>query len=365
MRVEINAALNFLSHYFYSKLPRRRVNVFLDHVEEILVERYRSHWYPEKPSKGSAYRCIKLNSHKSDPLLTEAASKAEFDPGEIFSCLPEDLTIWIDPGEVSYRIGTRGQPIVIHDASQESEQIFSSSDLSCDQISPSPITKVKNHCYECNNRGTPVPFLLKYGAVVKSPFPGRDSASSSRSSPLFTTSNFAKTRFGSTRLKNEYKRAFNTDVTDYCSPGAYRPVLIPQMSTVELPERFRNPYMHTPAVPYEEWKPRFDANLNLNPYFTAFPEYQTRGRIFTYPLQQSQMLTVANNQPSQYHPSNNLYANVLYNSQEFTVPSTEIDTWMLINSNSNAYRQSMMIGPQTIMPQQIDRYYNHVAFQRQ
>ena len=41
-------------------------------VVEVLRRRYRDHWFPEKPFKGSGYRCIRING-KMDPVIAQAA----------------------------------------------------------------------------------------------------------------------------------------------------------------------------------------------------------------------------------------------------------------------------------------------------
>ncbi|CAG5128172.1 unnamed protein product [Candidula unifasciata] len=109
MHVEISVAMNFFISYLYNKLPRRRVDLFCEELESGLKDKFRGHWYPEAPSKGSGYRCIKGNGEEIDPVIVAAAVKAGLDIVEIKSYLPEDLTLWIDPCEVSYKIGEKGQ----------------------------------------------------------------------------------------------------------------------------------------------------------------------------------------------------------------------------------------------------------------
>ena len=41
-------------------------------IVEVLRRRYRDHWFPEKPFKGSGYRCIRING-KMDPVIAQAA----------------------------------------------------------------------------------------------------------------------------------------------------------------------------------------------------------------------------------------------------------------------------------------------------
>jgi protein Tob/BTG len=64
MHEELSVALNFIISHLYNKLPRRRVDVFREELESGFKLRFQGHWYPEEPSKGSAFRCVKLAGDK-------------------------------------------------------------------------------------------------------------------------------------------------------------------------------------------------------------------------------------------------------------------------------------------------------------
>lgn len=104
MLLEIQIAVSFLTSYLYNKLPRRRVDLFSIELTKRLKEKFEGHWYPQRPSKGSGYRCL-LIGDEMDPVLMNAASDTGLSLEEIRSSLPEKLNMWIDPDEVSYRIG--------------------------------------------------------------------------------------------------------------------------------------------------------------------------------------------------------------------------------------------------------------------
>lgn len=80
-----------------------------------LAEHYKHHWFPEKPFKGSGYRCIRIN-HKMDPIISKAASQIGLSLPQLYQLLPSELTLWVDPYEVSYRIGEDGSICVLYDA---------------------------------------------------------------------------------------------------------------------------------------------------------------------------------------------------------------------------------------------------------
>ena len=74
MKLELLSASNFLVHLI--RLGRRNVSEsqlskFRDCLIEILRRRYRDHWFPEKPFKGSGYRCIRING-KMDSIIGQA-----------------------------------------------------------------------------------------------------------------------------------------------------------------------------------------------------------------------------------------------------------------------------------------------------
>jgi protein Tob/BTG len=132
MQFEVSVALNFMIAYLYNKLPRRyvcvyiqkifnlvlivffsRVNMFGEQMIKHIRIKFQGHWYPERPTKGSAYRSIRISKEKVDRVIINAAIDVGLDLQEILDTLPNDLTIWIDPGEVSYRIGEKGSGIFI------------------------------------------------------------------------------------------------------------------------------------------------------------------------------------------------------------------------------------------------------------
>uniref|UniRef100_A0A8C0HRX9 Anti-proliferative protein domain-containing protein n=2 Tax=Buteo japonicus TaxID=224669 RepID=A0A8C0HRX9_9AVES len=80
-------------------------------------EHYKHHWFPLVPSKGSGYRCIRIN-HKMDPLIGKAAGMIGLSHERLFQLLPSELTLWVDPFEVSYRIGEDGSICVLYESPQ-------------------------------------------------------------------------------------------------------------------------------------------------------------------------------------------------------------------------------------------------------
>lgn len=113
MHLEVKVALNFIVSYLYNKLPRRRADLFGEELERILVSRFEGHWYPEAPLRGSAFRCLYLGG-PGDPVVDMAARRSGLDMEEVHANVPPELSIWIDPYEVSYQIGEKGAVKVLY-----------------------------------------------------------------------------------------------------------------------------------------------------------------------------------------------------------------------------------------------------------
>lgn len=242
MHIEVQVALNFVISYLYNKLPRRRVNIFGEELEKALKDKFQGHWYPEIPFKGSAYRCLKTGD-PVDAVLDRAARESGVPIQDILENLPEELAVWVDPGEVSYRIGEKGAVKILfseaadlqddNSADREVTKTFnpeaqcfrpietvgstlsnlslapanqSSSPFSNLQLSSVLPNSLNSHAVSsvstASARSSPTPTPFKSSPSPVTTFIPRSTA------PLtFTTATFAQTKFGSTKLKTSSKRA--------------------------------------------------------------------------------------------------------------------------------------------------------------
>jgi len=118
MKLELHSASNFLVHLVRlssrSSINDAHLEKFRLSLVEVLRRRYRDHWFPERPFKGSGYRCIRING-RMDPVIAQAAEVASLDSTQIHATFPSELTMWIDPLEVSYRIGENGSICVLYE----------------------------------------------------------------------------------------------------------------------------------------------------------------------------------------------------------------------------------------------------------
>lgn len=81
-----------------------KVELFRRSLTQALYERFQNHWFPEQPEKGQAYRCIRLNEwDRHDIPLQKACSQCGIEYKDLQ--LPVELTLWVDPDEVTCRFG--------------------------------------------------------------------------------------------------------------------------------------------------------------------------------------------------------------------------------------------------------------------
>ncbi|GCB81801.1 protein Tob1a [Scyliorhinus torazame] len=196
MQLEIQVALNFIISYLYNKLPRRRVNIFGEELERLLKKKYEGHWYPDKPYKGSGYRCIHIGE-ASDPVIEQAAKESGLDMKDVRDNLPQDLSVWIDPFEVSYQIGEKGPIKVLY--------VDDNNDTGTDLDK-----EIKNSFNPEAQVFMPICDPVGGSSESSSPSPpfGHSAAVSPTIMPrsaqplTFTTATFAATKFGSTKMKS-------------------------------------------------------------------------------------------------------------------------------------------------------------------
>ncbi|XP_065659342.1 BTG family protein [Hydra vulgaris] len=113
MEIEVQVAVQFVASFINDKCTKTELEQFVKYLTKGLSAKFEGHWYPEKPSKGSAYRCVSIEN-QIDAVLLNAAMEANFDSSVLTDSFPKKLDLWIDPSEVSYRIGEHGAVIVIY-----------------------------------------------------------------------------------------------------------------------------------------------------------------------------------------------------------------------------------------------------------
>ncbi|XP_068179763.1 protein BTG3-like [Antennarius striatus] len=109
MKAEIAAAVWFLRNLVeraHRKPEPHKLDLFCEKLASALQKKFEGHWYPENPSKGQAFRSIRVNQFSGpDPDVLWSCQESGIESGEMI--MPPELTLWVDPGEVWCRIGER------------------------------------------------------------------------------------------------------------------------------------------------------------------------------------------------------------------------------------------------------------------
>ena len=111
MWLELLSATNLILHFARIKGNRNLTEKQLQNFQIILIQflshKYTHHWAINNPIKGSGFRCLRINKIL-DPAIKYAAQLAHINISLLQQILPLELTIWIDPYSVDYRIGENG-----------------------------------------------------------------------------------------------------------------------------------------------------------------------------------------------------------------------------------------------------------------
>jgi len=114
------------AHWWVQRISSYEINVeapsWQTHFEKVMTEllraKYHSHWYPNKPSRGSGYRAIS-NEYSLDPILDKAAQAVSHSLHKYLAqmvLMSEDrwLVMFVNPGNVVVR-NKRNSDTLIYD----------------------------------------------------------------------------------------------------------------------------------------------------------------------------------------------------------------------------------------------------------
>ncbi|NWZ02154.1 B910 protein, partial [Loxia curvirostra] len=125
MKDEIAATVFFITKLAKreDRLSKHKMEKFAARLTTLLFEKYKGHWYLDNPSRGQAFRCIRINRQRArEPLLEQACQQSDVD----FQLLglPQEMTLWVDPFQVCCRYGERSRPFTVaHFGGQESPEL--------------------------------------------------------------------------------------------------------------------------------------------------------------------------------------------------------------------------------------------------
>uniref|UniRef100_A0A8C8RST0 BTG anti-proliferation factor 4 n=1 Tax=Pelusios castaneus TaxID=367368 RepID=A0A8C8RST0_9SAUR len=114
MKDEIAATVFFITRLVkkQDRLNKHKTEKFAAKLTTILFEKYKNHWYLDNPTRGQAFRCIRINKHqRRDPVLEQACSGSNVDFDNLG--LPTEITIWVDPFDVCCRYGEKNLPFTV------------------------------------------------------------------------------------------------------------------------------------------------------------------------------------------------------------------------------------------------------------
>uniref|UniRef100_A0A8C7WD05 B-cell translocation 3 n=1 Tax=Oncorhynchus mykiss TaxID=8022 RepID=A0A8C7WD05_ONCMY len=168
MKKEIAAVVFFLKRLIkkVERLDTQKVDLFVERLTVALQEKFRGHWYPDNPSKGQAFRCIRVNRlQREDPELLRACQESGVQYKDLG--LPRELTLWVDPGEVCCRYGERNLAFTVASFSGDDKEDVTSAvervtsdyhscsssdeDSGLRETRPPPTFPQNRHKYQTNN----------------------------------------------------------------------------------------------------------------------------------------------------------------------------------------------------------------------
>lgn len=167
------SAADFLVHLLRlqaGQLSERQLEMFKSSLTEVLRHRYRDHWFPDRPNRGSGYRCIRING-KMDPVIAQAGANVGLLPTVLHSLFPSELTMWIDPSEVSYRIGENGSICVLYERTEPENPEEMSSQLHHPQQPHHPHQPQHHHQSQQHQQAPILPPPLQQQQLQQQPSP--------------------------------------------------------------------------------------------------------------------------------------------------------------------------------------------------
>lgn len=153
---EIQAAVNFLTRLIAkssndsSFVTQDSVDTFNRKLCDLLQERYRDHWFPEKPHKGQAFRCIRINENfRKDPTVEQACDECGISYDGLK--LPLELTLWVDPQEVTVRFGEHKGSYCIVAKVKDGRQENYSDQINIDELEQKSVERAKQATFDLLN----------------------------------------------------------------------------------------------------------------------------------------------------------------------------------------------------------------------
>uniref|UniRef100_A0A1I8EQV1 Anti_prolifrtn domain-containing protein n=1 Tax=Wuchereria bancrofti TaxID=6293 RepID=A0A1I8EQV1_WUCBA len=111
MYTEVKELVNFLAVFMYHRIPKRRINIFMESFANHLVTRFHSNWRPDEPKYAQSERilAIKTNGRLDEMFYTIATTT---------------IFIYCNPGEVTCHISEYSSIIIIWCGDVNEDRIY-------------------------------------------------------------------------------------------------------------------------------------------------------------------------------------------------------------------------------------------------
>ena len=152
MKLEIDSACNFIIFLIKLECPflsEAKHQKLWNNLNKIMIRKYKNHWFTDKPNKSSAFRCLRCYDTYLDCIIQEACQLSKISEKIIHKYLPTELILWIDPGEVYYRVGN-GYMYVLYPNKDKKTWNFKDNHSLSKTFQPLSFLKVCNYIVKIN-----------------------------------------------------------------------------------------------------------------------------------------------------------------------------------------------------------------------
>ena len=119
MNIEFVSASNFFVYLVSHKFNKKEQERFRECLTRVIRQRFRDHWFPEKPYAACGFRCLHIREDYFAPIIAQACACAQISLDSVKKALPSNMMIWIDPYEVTYRIGDSGVILCLYEYKED------------------------------------------------------------------------------------------------------------------------------------------------------------------------------------------------------------------------------------------------------
>ncbi|KAK6109697.1 BTG family protein [Brugia pahangi] len=125
MYTEVKELVNFLAVFMYRRIPKRRINIFMESFANHLLARFYSNWRPFEPKYAQTERILAIKTNgRLDEIFYNIATSVGIDMNDLYSSLPSTIFIYCNPGEVTCRISDYLSTIMIWYGDVNEDRIY-------------------------------------------------------------------------------------------------------------------------------------------------------------------------------------------------------------------------------------------------